>query len=77
MPKLSKDFPSTLNFGVETELKQNLIAVGYFMRQGGQYASPARNFIWESYKVWLRTLTAEQRRDFDQILANVKIQVAE
>lgn len=75
MPKLSKDFPCTLNFGVELALKQNLIAAGYLMRHGGEYASISRNLLWEACNAWLRALPADKRKEFDAILENVKIQI--
>jgi hypothetical protein len=75
MPKLSKDFETTLNFGVELELKQVLVAMGYLTAHKGEYASPARNLLWNGYREWLGRLTPRERKEFDAILANVKIQV--
>jgi len=75
MPKNSRDFPSTLNFGVDLQTKQELVAYGYFMGQGGEYASGARNFIQGHYRQWYGGLTDKQRKEFDEILANVKIRI--
>lgn len=75
MPKLSKDFDTTLNFGVELELKQALVAVGYLQQRKGEYASAARNFLWIQYRRWLEGLSERERRDFESILANVRITV--
>lgn len=75
MPKLAKDFDTTLNFGVELELKQNLVAMGYLTARKGEYASPARNLLWQAYRRWHESLSERDRKDFNEILANVKIQV--
>lgn len=75
MPKTSKDFTATLNFGVDLDTKQHLTAIGYFTQAKGEYASPARNFLKRSIKDWYRNLSERDRKDFDEILANVRIQV--
>jgi hypothetical protein len=75
LPKLAKDFDTTLNFGVELELKQNLVAMGYLTQRKGEYASPARNLLWQAFKRWREGLSERDRKDFDKILANVKITI--
>lgn len=75
MPKTSKDFDCTLNFGVTLEMKQNLIAMGYFMSAKGEYAGVSRNLLKRSFSDWLHDLSDKERQDFNEILANVKIQV--
>lgn len=75
MPKLSKDFDTTLNFGVELELKQVLTAMGYFQGRKGEYSSPARNLLWGAYRKWYAALSERDRKDYDSILANVKLAV--
>lgn len=75
MPKLSKDFDTTLNFGVELELKQNLVAVGYLQQHKGEYAGAARNLLWGAYKAWLAALSPRDRKDYDEILANVRVTI--
>lgn len=77
MPKNSKDFPVTLNFSSTLEMKQQLVAVGYFMGSGGEYSSAARNFLSKAYRAWLGTLTDKERREFDEILARCQIIVSE
>lgn len=74
-PKLSKDFDTTLNFGVEIELKQVLVAMGFLQQRKGEYAGAARNLLWGAYKAWLSSLSARDRKDFDEILANVKLTI--
>ena len=75
MPKTSKDFNATLNFGVDLDLKQKLTAIGYFTQRKGEYASPARNFLHLQVDSFLQGLSAKQRADFESILANVRITV--
>jgi hypothetical protein len=75
MPKTSKAFPTTLNFGVDLETKQRLAAVGYFTGQGGEISSPARNFINETFRRWYAALTDKERERFEEILTNVKIEI--
>lgn len=75
MPKLSKDFDTTLNFGVELELKQNLVAAGYLLHRKGEYAGPARSMLWGAYKAWLGGLSPRDRKDFDEILTNVRLSI--
>lgn len=75
MPKTSKDFDVTLNFGVDLATKQNLVAMGYFLQSKGEYASVARNLLKRSFAKWRDDLSEKDRKDFDEILSNVKIQI--
>lgn len=75
MPKIGRDFETTLNFGVELELKQNLVAAGYLTAHKGEYASASRNFLWREFRRWLSTLSEQERRDFEEILKNVKLTI--
>lgn len=75
MPKTHKEFPSTLNFGVDLRTKQVLTAIGYMTGQGGEYASPARNFIAKQISVFMDGLSEKERKEFNEILKNVEIQV--
>jgi hypothetical protein len=77
MPKTNRDFPSTLNFGSTVEMKQLLTAIGYFQNGKREYASPARNMIKQGVDAWLSRLTPREREEFNKILENVKIEVAE
>ena len=75
MPKTHKAFPSTLNFGVDLRTKQVLTAIGYMTGQGGEYASPARNFLAKQIKAFVEGLGPKERKEFDEILSNVELEV--
>lgn len=75
MPKNSRDFPCTINLGVSLEMKQALVAAGYYNGEGGEISSRARNYIKRAHDTWLFSLTPAERKEYDQILANVKITV--
>jgi hypothetical protein len=75
MPKIGKDWDTTLNFGSTLAMKQYLVAMGYFSGMGGEYASPARNLIEQHYREWLAALSGTERKRFDEILGNVKLMI--
>lgn len=75
MPKLSVDFPCPLSLSVTEEDKVYLIAVGYMMGAGGEYNQPARNFINQGIRRYVEGLAPADQKRFDEILANVRIQV--
>lgn len=56
-----------------SEMRLQLIAIGYFRGIGGEYATPARNMIDKEIAEFLQGLSATERARFDEILANVKI----
>lgn len=76
MPKRGKDFPNQLSFGVKVETRQLLIALGYLMGVGGEYAPPARNLLEKAIQERLAAMGEKERANFEQILENVKIREA-
>jgi len=75
MPKNGRDFPCTINLGVDLETKQGVIAMGYLSGQGGEYASVVRNLVKRGLRRWVESLGEKERKEYDEILANVRIQV--
>ena len=73
MPKLSKDFPAQLSLQVEEETRIKLIAIGYHLGSGGEYASPARNLLHRAIRDYIAKLDQIALLEFEEILANVRI----
>ena len=76
MPKMHKDFPDRLFFNCSVELRQKLVALAYLRQAGGMYASVARDLIAEAVAEKVASLNPRQKADYDEILANVKLQDA-
>ena len=75
MPKNGRDFPCTLNFGVDLATKQKLVAMGYATGGGGEIASPARNMLKRGFDLWYDALSERERKEYREILKNVLITV--
>jgi hypothetical protein len=73
MPKLSRDFPAQLSLQVTEETRIRLIAIGYHTGNGGEYATPARNLLHRAIQEFEARMTPAERREYDEILANVRI----
>ena len=74
MPKRGHSFTCQLSFGVFPRLRQELIALGYLIGVAGQYAVPARNILEAGVKARIEAMTPDERKAYDEILGNVKIQ---
>lgn len=75
MPKLSKDFPAQLSLQVTEETRIQLIAIGYFTGNGGEYATPARNLLHTAIVGFVRDLERDPQRarEFEEIQENVRL----
>lgn len=73
MAKISKDFPEQLSIASPVGLRDQLTAIAYLMGAGGEYATPARNFLSRSVSEFIEGLGPADRRAFDDILSNVQI----
>ncbi len=73
MPKTSIDFPAQLSIQVTDAMRRQLIAIGYMTGNGGEYATPARNLLHNAIREYMEKLTPRERKDFDEILENVKL----
>ena len=73
MPKINKDFPEQLSISSPVGLRENLIAIAYMMGAGGEYATPARNFLSRCVSEYITGLSPLDKARFDSILANVRI----
>lgn len=58
---------------VTDEMRIKLIAIGYLMGLGGEYAGPARNFLKDAIDDYVDSLEGRKKRDFEEILENVMI----
>ena len=72
MPKLHRDFPDQLSVGVTKDMRQKLVAIGYIMGSGGEYAGACRNLLGDAINRYIDNLDVRMRGDFDQILNNVR-----
>ena len=73
MPKISKDFPEQLSIASPVGLRDQLTAIAYLMGAGGEYATPARNFLSRSVAEYIAKLSPADRQAFGNILSNVQI----
>lgn len=73
MPKLSIDFPAQLSLQVTDEMHDQLIAIGYLTGNGGEYASPARNFLRRAIQEYIDGLPPRERKDYEAILSSVTL----
>lgn len=73
MPKMIKDFPEQINLLCSEGTRTKLIAIAYFRGEGGQYAAPARDFIFQGITNFIENLSDKDRRVFNEILENTKI----
>ena len=72
MPKMHKDFPTQLSLGVPLEMRQKLMAIGYYLGNGGEYAGATRNLLHGAIKRFIDGLDERARAEYDSILLNVK-----
>ena len=72
MPKRSRDFPDQLSVGVTLEMRQKLVAIGYLMGSGGEYAVAVRNLLIEAMERFVDNLDVRKRADYETILQNVR-----
>ena len=73
MPKISKDFPDQLSISSPLGLREQLVAIAYMQGAGGEYATPARNFLSRSVSEYIAGLGPLDRARYEKILANVKV----
>lgn len=73
MPKLSKDFPAQLSLQVTEETRIKLIAIGYLLGSGGEYAAPARNLLHRAIEDFINNLDGRNAREFNEILQTVRL----
>ena len=72
MPKRSRVFPDQLSVGVTLDMRQKLVAVGYLMGSGGEYAGAVRNILGDALERYVAGLDPRKRADYDSILGNVR-----
>lgn len=75
MPKQSGPFPDRIDIALPIEMRIELITIAYHMGAKGVYAIPAREFLSRGVEAYKKGLSARARRDYEEILANVRIQV--
>jgi hypothetical protein len=73
MPKLSQDFPAQLSLQVTQDMRIQLIAIGYYLGNGGEYASAARNLLRDAINQFVENIPERRKKEFHEILANVTV----
>ena len=73
MPKKGRDFPDTLNFNCPEGTRANIMALSYLMGNGGSFSMVARNALLEGVQRALDSLDDRKRKDFEEILENIKL----
>lgn len=77
MPKKHSDFPNQLSLNVTADLLLKLKALGYLWEGKGEYGGPARQLLIEGVERAIEAMPEKKRKDFDEILANVKLHDAQ
>lgn len=55
------------------DTRDHLVAISYYRGEAGSYAGPARDFIARGIREFIESLSAEDKKRFDEILSNVRI----
>lgn len=76
MPKTHADFTTPLNILVTPEMKQLLIATSYHRGSRGAFGGVTRDMIQAGLDKYRAGLSPSERKAFDEILDNIKIQAA-
>jgi len=75
MTKQSRPFQDRIDISAPADMRVKLVAIAYHMGAAGTYATPARNFIAEGISRYIDKLEGRQKKDFEEILSNVKLQM--
>lgn len=73
MPKKSRDFPDNLNFNCPAGTRVNIMALSYLRGHMGNFAGVARELIMAGLHSALDSLDERKRKDFEEILENIKL----
>jgi len=74
MPKFGKNFDAQLVVNCEVELKSGVIAFSYLKGDNGQVSGIVRNLLQSALSEAVENLDPHERRDYNKILENVKIE---
>ena len=72
MPRYGHNFDEALMITVRSELKEHLMAIGYYQGQAGEYASAARNLLARAVEDFYLNLDPREQRKYDTILKAVQ-----
>ena len=75
MPKRPTDFPERIETWVPEETRVQLMAIAYHMGARGQISTPVRNFVTQGIRAYMEGLQGRALKDFEEILANVRVQM--
>lgn len=71
MPKIGNFYQVQLVLLVRQEMKNQLIALGYFRGEAGEYAGVSRFLLRRSLDEEIASMTPAERKEYQEILANV------
>ena len=72
MPRYGHNFDESLMITVRSELKDHLMAIGYYQGQAGEYAGVARNLLARAVEDFYLNLDPREQRKYDTILKSVQ-----
>lgn len=75
MPKRPADFPDRVEAFCPGGTLAELMAIAYHMGARGQVSTPVRNFVIKGIHEYIDQLQGRSKKDFEEILENVRIQM--
>lgn len=75
MPKRPSDYPDRVEAFCPPETLIYLQAIAYHMGARGQVSTPVRNFVMKGVREYVDGLSGKSKKDFEEILGNVKVQM--
>lgn len=70
---MTKKFDTYLQVFVTHDVRLRLVAIAYLTGNKGMFSRPVKTFIEEGINRYLETLTPKQKKEYDEILANVMV----
>lgn len=75
MPKQGKHFDGQIAFGCDLDLQVKLVALSYFVGDGGYYAYLARNLMTRAVEDYISDMDSNDKKRFEQILSSTHVEV--
>jgi hypothetical protein len=73
MPKGNELYPARIDFFVSAEMRMQIIAIAYLMGSKGKHSVAARKMLTLGIELYLKSLSARKRTEYDFILSRVRI----
>jgi len=74
MPKRPSSYADRVEAFCPTGTRDQLLAIAYHMGARGELSTPVRNFVVRGIRDYIERLDGRDKRDFEEILKNVRIQ---